>query len=355
MIRPSSTRVPRRALLASLTPAIARAQAARDLTIVSWGGAYQEAQRDVIFRPFQQRTGTRLLEETWDGGLGALRTRLGAGIAAWDVVVVEGDELALGCEEGLFERLDPAAFGGAERFVPGAVQPCGLGAATYAFVLAHDRAQTSANAGGTPAGWPDFFDTARLPGRRAMRRTAKITLEIALMGDGVPPAEVYRDLGTAAGTDRAFRRLDSIRDSLAWWERGSAPQRLLVAGDVAMSVAYSGRVTVANRDAGRNLGIVWRGAIRAMDYWTVARNSPNRDRALAFLRFATEPAVQAALPARIPYGVTVRAAVEAIPADLRAALPDASERAAEGLAMDDAFWARHGDRLSRRFEAWLAR
>ncbi|WP_376099077.1 extracellular solute-binding protein [Roseomonas sp. CCTCC AB2023176] len=349
-------RVPRRALPALLLPSFgtaagARAQAVRDLTIVSWGGAYQEAQREVFFRPFQQRAGVRLLEETWDGGLGALRTRLAAGVASWDVVVVEGDELALGCEEGLFERLDPAAFGGTDRFVPGAVQPCGLGAATYAFTLSFDRAAMP----GAPVGWGDFFDLSRFPGRRAMRRSAKSTLEIALMGDGVPPAAVYGELATGAGTDRAFRRLESIRDWLAWWERGSAPQRQLAAGEVVMAVAYSGRVAVANRDAGRDFGTVWRGAIRAMDYWALARQSPNRDRALEFLRFAADPAVQAALPPRIPYAVTARAALEALPADLRATLPDAPERAAEGLGMDDAFWARHGDRLSRRFEAWLAR
>ena len=352
------TRVPRRALgalpglLAPLVaPGIARAQAPRDLTILSRGGTYQEAQREVFFRPFQARSGTRLLEETWDGGLGALRTRIAAGMAAWDVAVVEGDELALGCEEGLFEPLDPALFGGEERFVPGALRPCGLGVATYALVLAHDRAA----APDAPTGWADLFDTARFPGRRALRRAARDTLEIALLGDGVPPAAVYRELATAAGTDRAFGRLDSIRDWLAWWERGSAPGRLLAAGEVVLTAAYSGRIAVANRDAGRDFGVVWRGAIRAMGYWAVAHASPNRERALEFLRFAAEPAVQAALPARIPYGVTLRAAAELLPAELRATLPDAPERAAEGLATDDAFWVRHGDRLSRRFEAWLAR
>ena len=60
--------------LALGAPGIARAQA-RDLTVVSWGGAYQEAQREVYFRPWMAAGGQRMLEETWDGGVGVLRAR----------------------------------------------------------------------------------------------------------------------------------------------------------------------------------------------------------------------------------------------------------------------------------------
>ncbi len=347
-------RLPRRALLAvpMASPIAARAQS-RDLTIVSWGGAYQEAQREAFFRPFAARTGARILEETWDGGLDTLRARL-SGTAAWDVVAVEGDELERACAEGLLEPLDPAALGGADRFVPDTLRPCGLGAATYAFVLAYDRAHLPAGVSG-PTGWPDLLDTARLPGRRALRRTAKSTLEVALMADGLPPDAVYPALSTADGTDRAFRTLDALRPHLAWWERGGEPQRLLATGEAAMAVAYNGRVEAANRDAGRDLRLVWRGAIRATAFWAVARGSPDRDRALAFLRFVAEPEVAIGLPARIPYAVAPRAAMDALPDDLRATLPDAPDNARDGLAMNDAFWAREGDRLTARFTAWLAR
>ena len=42
---------------------------ARDLTVVSWGGAYQDAQRDAYFKPFMQKTGVKMVEESWDGGV----------------------------------------------------------------------------------------------------------------------------------------------------------------------------------------------------------------------------------------------------------------------------------------------
>ena len=127
---PSAWRIARRRLcqavlgLAASAPK-ARAQA-RDLTVVSWGGAYQDAQRDVFFRPFQQQSGgTRILEENWDGGVGVLRAKVQSGANNWDLVQVESEELLLGCEEGLFERIDWDAIGGRDHYIPQAVNDCG--------------------------------------------------------------------------------------------------------------------------------------------------------------------------------------------------------------------------------------
>src|SRR5437667_8528633 len=85
--------------------ALAPIAQARDLTIVSWGGAYQDAQKKVYFEPFKTTAGVAMNDESWDGGVGVLRAKVQGGAATWDVVQVESDELAVGCEEGLFEKL----------------------------------------------------------------------------------------------------------------------------------------------------------------------------------------------------------------------------------------------------------
>ena len=328
----------------------ARAQTGqRDLTVVSWGGAYQEAQREILFRPWTQARSQRLLEETWDGGIDVLRRRIAGGTNSWDVVQVEGEELLIGCGEGLFETLDWDALGGRDAYIPEAVQECGVGAIRYSFILAWDRART----GSAPRGWADLFDTARIPGRRAMRRGPKTTLEIALLADGVEPAEIYALLRTEAGVARAFRKLATIRDSLTWWERGSQPVQWLANGEVALSVAYNGRVAAANLDDGRDIGIVWAQNLRAQDSWAIMRGSPNRAAAHDFLRFAGQAAVQAELPARIPYGLTARGAESGLPAALLATLPTAPANARTALVIDDRFWIERIDALNARFERWL--
>jgi putative spermidine/putrescine transport system substrate-binding protein len=171
----------------------------------------------------------------------------------------------------------------------------------------------------------------------------------------VAPEAVYPMLRTAAGVDRAFRRLDSIRPALRWWDQGSEPPRMLDSGEVTLAVAYNGRIDAANREDSADLGIVWSGQLLAQDSWAILRGSPNRERAFAFLRFVGNPAVQAGLPPRIPYGVTARGAEAGLPDEVLANLPTAPDNARGALRIDDAFWHVNLDRLERRFTAWAAR
>ncbi|KAA2214841.1 ABC transporter substrate-binding protein [Teichococcus oryzae] len=323
----------------------------RDLTVVSWGGAYQDAQRDIFFRPFQQDTKSRLLEETWDGGVGVLRAKIQSGANNWDVVQVESEELLIGCEEGLFEKMDWSAIGGKERFIPSAVHECGVGNILYSFVLAYDKARTPTG----PANWAEFFDTRKFPGKRGLRRGPKATLEIALLADGVPPGEVYKVLGTNAGVDRAFRKLDSIKGDLIWWERGSQPAQLLASGEVVTTVGYNGRITAANQGDGRNFGITWANNLFTLDSWVVMKGTPNKDKALQFINFVTQPARQAELPQRIPYGPTVKGAQDGLPPAVLANLPTAPANAEGALQLSDQFWLDNLDKLNQRFNTWVAR
>ena len=88
---------------------------ARDLTVVGWGGQVQEKLREVYFTPYAQKTGQKVLDDTWDGGVGILRTKTANGDGGWDVVQVESEELELGCAEGLFLKIDYAKLGGKAR------------------------------------------------------------------------------------------------------------------------------------------------------------------------------------------------------------------------------------------------
>src|SRR5260370_1426797 len=91
--------------------ALATAAQARDLTIVSWGGAYQDAQKKVYFEPFKKATSSPMNDESWDGGIGVLRAKVQGGAATWDVVQVESEELAVGCGEGLFGKIEYSHIG----------------------------------------------------------------------------------------------------------------------------------------------------------------------------------------------------------------------------------------------------
>ncbi len=226
------------------------------LTIVSTGGAYQDAQRQVYFTPFTTATGIPIHDESWDGGIGTLRTRGENGGHDWDVVQVSGDTLLLGCDEGLFEKLDWGRIGGKDHYLPAGVSDCGVGAIQQATVLAWDRDKFQA----TPS-WADFWDVAKYPGKRGLREGARTNLEIALLADGVAPGDVYKTLRTEDGVERAFRKLDQLKPYVVWWKTPGDAARILASGEVLLTSAPNGVITAAARAQNRHFGIQWTGSL----------------------------------------------------------------------------------------------
>jgi putative spermidine/putrescine transport system substrate-binding protein len=337
-------------LLAAATVALAGTAAARDLSVVSWGGAYQEAQKKVYFEPLQ-KTGLKMTDESWDGGIGVLRTKVQGGNVNWDVVQVESEELVLGCEEGLFEKLDFGKIGGKDQYLPAAVHECGVGAIVYDFILAYDGDKLKDG----PTSWKDFWDTKKFPGKRALRQGPKTNLEFALMADGVAPGEVYKVLRTDAGIERAFKKLDAIRGDLIFWKAGAQPPQLLASGEVVMTSAYNGRISAANEKDKKNFKIVWDGALYTIDSWVILKGSPMKDAAYRYLDFVGKAEHQAKLPEFIAYGVTNKKAADLINAQLLPNLPTNPKNMQNATELDAQFWIDNIDRLTERFNKWAAR
>jgi putative spermidine/putrescine transport system substrate-binding protein len=333
-----------------LAAGLAAPAMARDLTVVSWGGAYQDAQRALYFEPFKA-AGNPMHDESWDGGIGVLRAKVEGGDSSWDVVQVESEELALGCEEGLFQPLNWDAIGGRDAYLPAAVNDCGVGAIVYNFILAYDGAKFKDG----PKSWADFWDVKKFPGKRAMRQGPKTNLEIALMADGVAPADVYKVLATPEGVDRAFRKLDELKPNLIWWTAGAQPPQMLAAGDVAMTTAYNGRIAAANTADKKDFKIVWTGSLFTIDSWVILKGSPNVDAATKFLAYMGKPENQAKLPTKITYGVTNKAATPLIAAEYLPGLPTNPANMSQAVELNAEFWLENIDSLTERFNTWAAK
>jgi len=338
-------------LLAALAAGAALTAQARDLTVVSWGGAYQDAQRDAYFKPYMA-AGNKMAEESWDGGVGTLRAKIQGGANNWDVVQVESEELLLGCEEGLFDKLDWTKLGGKDKYLPDAVSDCGVGAIVYSFILAYDGDKIK---GDVPKNWADFWNTTKWPGKRALRKGPKTTLEIALLADGVAPQDVYKTLSTPAGVDRAFNKLTQLKPNLIWWEKGSQPPQMLAAGEAVMVDAYNGRIDAAVNKDKKNFKIVWTNNLYTIDSWVIMKGSPNKAQADQFLAFVNDPNNQKNLPTKIAYGPTTKAAIGMIDPKISANLATAPENFKGSLYINDKFWLENLDKLNQRFNAWLAK
>jgi putative spermidine/putrescine transport system substrate-binding protein len=349
---------------------------ARDLTIVSSGGPLQAAQREVYFRPFSETTGIAVAEASWDGGLDVLRQKV-AENAPWDVVLVDGHELQPACDGGMLEKLDWQAIGGKDHYLPLAGSDCGVGAFLHSTVLAWDRDKFQ----GTPT-WADFWDVAKVPGKRGLMRGPKTNLEIALLADGVSPGDVYATLRSRDGADRAFRKLDQLKPYVVWWQASLAPAahasdsqaasnpaatggaaddaakdkpaaQILGSGEVLMTSAPSDSIVAANRAQHRNFGIQWIGALDGARFWTILKASPNVPSANKFLAFVGDSKTEAKVLTFYAVGGLAKGANDGLPPDLLAVSPSAPANLTGALMIDEQFWRENQERLSKRFDEWL--
>ena len=319
------------------------------VTVISFGGANKEAQETAFYKPFKSATGNRVVHGSYNGDLAKLKRMVEISHVSWDVVEVEAPELARGCEEGLFEKLDMAKVGDPADFVPGAVQPCGVGIFVWTTLLAYNPGKVA----GSPQGWADFWDVKKFPGKRGLRKGAKYTLEFALMADGVAPKDVYGVLATKEGQDRAFKKLDEIKSSIQWWEAGAQPPQYLASGDVVMSSAYNGRIAAVQKES--NLKVVWNGGIYDFDAWAIPKGAKKREETLKFIAFSVQPQQQKTYSENIAYGPANKQAVPLLDKALLKDMPTTPENIQNQVAMDVTFWADYGEQLEQRFNAWAAR
>jgi putative spermidine/putrescine transport system substrate-binding protein len=335
-----------------------------DITVMSWGGAYGAAQTEAHLKPFTEKTGIKTVMVDSDNPATPIKAAVEAGNVTVDVASIEYADAIRLCDEGLLEPIDinalpPGADGvpASEDFLPGAVTECAVSTDIWANVFAYDSTKLT---GTVPTTVADFFDLEKFPGKRGLKKGAKAVLEFALMGDGVPPSEVYATLGTPEGVDRAFKKLDSIKDQVVWWEAGAQPPQLLADGEVVMTTAYNGRIFNAAVGEGKPFTIVWDGQIYENEMYAIPKGAPNKDEALQFIAFATSTEGLQNQAKQISYGPARKSAnaTEIIYKDGKTVmgpnLPTAPDNMKNALESSFEFWVDKDAELNERFNAWLA-
>lgn len=319
-----------------------------DLTIVTRSEAFQHAIQTAYVQPFTAITDFPVQQDVWEGGIDALRAHAKAPENAWDLVLVDADELSTGCSEGLFEKLDWPAIGGKDHYQPAAVSDCGIGAVIANTVLAWDKDKLP-----TTPYWSDFWDVAKYPGKRGLRKGVRGNLEIALLADGVATGDVYRTLSTSEGIDRAFRKLDQLKPYIDWWTSETEASHILSSGDVLMTSAPSGPVAAAAEAQHRNFGLQFTGGLFEMQSWVVMKGAPALRMAQQFLYFTGMPAVETRLLRGSSESGLAKGVNDGLSPELLALSPSNPANLGGALKVDTAFWHDNTLKLRQRFDAWL--
>ncbi|WP_299668001.1 ABC transporter substrate-binding protein [uncultured Ruegeria sp.] len=311
----------------------------REMVFASWGGSYQAAQETAYCNPFTKTTGATVIQDGPMNG-SKLRTMVEGGQPIWDVVDVTDTFLA--ANEELFEDLDFNIVD-ASPLDQAYVHAKGIGCIIWSYNIAFNTDVVGEN---TPQSWADVFDVEKFPGKRALRDRAYPMIEIALMADGVAPEDLY-----PLDVDRAFAKLDTIKDHVIWYTSNSAAQQLFVDGEVGTGVLLNGRTFDVNKK-GAPVDLTWNQNIRSIDYLVIPKGAPNAEVAQHFMNATVDADNQALMANTLTYAPCNPAAFAGVEESVLPWLATTPENAEKGFLIDAEYWRDNLAALTERWTEW---
>lgn len=337
---------------------------AQEINVVSWGGSYEVSQVEAFNKPFTETTGITVNMIAADDPATPLKAQVEANNVTADVFDISMPDAIRLCDEGALMEIDPATIPpgadgtpATEDFIDGAMNDCAVANIVWSTVIAYDTTKFPDN---PPTKAADFFDTENFPGKRGLSKAPKRSLYLALIADGVPGEEIFDMLATPEGVDRAFAKLDTIKDDIVWWEAGAQPVQLLADGEVVMTTVYNGRIFDAIAGEGKPFDVVWDGQYLEINSFAIPKGAPNPEEAMQYVLFATGTQPLADQAKYISYGPTRKSSGPLVglykdgKTEMAPHMPTAPENMTNAVMDDPEFWADRDAELTERFSSWLA-
>lgn len=342
-----------------------------DMTVVSWGGAYQDSQINAYAIPYTEMNSD--VSITWDESsaeaVAKLRAMEEAGSITWDVVdVVAADALRL-CDEGLAMEIDadedlapaPDGTSAGDDFGDLLVSDCFIPQIVYSTTFGY-RTDLVPEGVAPPSTICDVFDLETYPGMRALEKRPINNVEWALMCDGVAKADIYDVLATEEGQEQALAKLGTIKDSVIWWSAGADTPQLLADGEVFIGSTYNGRLFSAIEEQGQPIGMMWDAQVFDLDGWIIPAglSDERKARAMDFIYFATDTQRLADQAKYISYGPARMSSAPLVGQhatlgiEMAQHMPTDPNNAKNTFLYNYEFWADYRDDIDGKFQAWLA-
>ncbi|WP_029063550.1 MULTISPECIES: extracellular solute-binding protein [Stappiaceae] len=344
---------------------------AKDLTLVSWGGAYQSSQKNAYTDPYTAANPdvNVIWDESSAEAVAKLRAMNEAGNVTWDLVdVVASDAIRL-CDEGLAMEINPdtdlaAAPDGtpaSEDFGDLLVSECFIPQIVYSTTFGY-RSDIDAWGGKEPTEICDIFDLETFPGKRSLEKRPINNMEWALLCDGVPKEDVYTVLETEEGQDQAFKKLDSIKDNVVWWSAGAETPQLLADKEVVIGSTYNGRLFALIEEQKQPVKMLWDAQVFDLDGWIIPAGLPEDRLAEVkkLVMYATDTQRLADQAKYISYGPARKSSAPlvgkhaSLGIDMAPHMPTDPNNAKNTFLYNYEWWADYRDDIDAKFQAWLA-
>ncbi|SER49724.1 putative spermidine/putrescine transport system substrate-binding protein [Pseudomonas sp. NFACC02] len=318
--------------LLSLAVACATPAVADEITFVSQGGSYQEAQTKAILDPAAKNLKMTIKQDSAPDAWPMVKAQGEANKPVWDVIDTPPSNCVRGGNEGLIEPLDLSKMPNVQAMPAAYRTPYSVAYEFYSSVIGYNKKSLKK----IPQTWADFWDVKNFPGTRALRNDPMSTLEAALLSDGVPRDKLY-----PLDVDRAYKRLEQIKPNIAvWWTSGGQSAQLLADGEVDMLMIWNGRASAVQK-SNPDVAFTYNDGLLQNTQLCILKNAPNYAAAVKFVNEALSPDLQANLPLYIDYGPGNPAAFGTgkITAERAKELPSSPDNAAKQALMSEAWWA----------------
>lgn len=314
------------------------ADAQGKVVVASFGGAFQDAQRQAYFQPFEKQTGIHVVEVTGIS-VAKVRTMVSTGNMEWDVFMATLNDYAQFLAQGLVEKIDYSKMDPnvLAEMDPSVVKPNALGAVYSGQVIAYSTKAFSAT--NHPQSWAQVWDVKGFPGPRLLPAGDYVLepIEPALLAAGVPADKIY-----PPNLPLAYNMLTKIKpDVVEWVHSSSAAPQALVNGDAVVTIANPARINELKR-AGAAVDFDWNQALLSVGYWVVAKGAKDYANAMKFLNFVSQAEHQVAFIKRNPLGPTNTKVLSMLSEKEQRDLPSFPANAAKGVLLQPEQWTKIG-------------
>lgn len=319
------------------------AKGSGQLVFVGAGGSYQAAQQKAFLEPYSKSTGVKIRQDS-PLNYPKLRAMVDAKNVTWDVMEALPQFAIANCGKYL-EKIDynVVDVSGVDKKL---VSDCAVPDMRSGYMLTYNTKKYGANG---PKSWADFFDTKKFPGTRGvMNQANQGNLEIALLADGVKPADMY-----PIDYARAFRKLDSIRKDTVFLSTGADQQQALSTGRVDMMMAtWPGRAYDAEKQ-GASLTAVWNQPLLYWDVLVVPKGTKNKAEAMKFLATVVSAEAQTRLAEAYAYA-PINDGSKPNLTDLQQKYIPHGQDNGTGFWRNEDWWAKNLDDATAKWTKWAA-
>lgn len=313
------------------------------ITYATDGGTLLDVMTKHLIGPAEKKLNIHVTPDPNADRYPVIKAQVQSGKPIWDMFDASAGYCVRGREEGLLEPIDYSLIPNAATVPDAFKDDYYVGLSAYATVLAYN---TDAFGDAGPQSWADFWDVEKFPGRRALRNYARPMMEVALLADGVEPADLY-----PLDVDRAYAKLEEIKPHIdVWWTSGAESAQLIFDGEVDMMPIWDGRITNAIEN-GAAAAFTRNKAIMEFSCIGVLKGTQHKEATMKFINELLDPKGQAGWATDYMTGPLNTEFAQYMDPDRLATLSSAPDNIAIQVPLSAAWWASEkGEEAEKR---WL--